>query len=337
MDLYGDGTVPDTRSTTDTNIEPMYQSEAIVGYQYILDSGIELGIKGIYRNLEATIEDVAIDAAIIDYYNNGAGTWDPSLVGGDTVEDVFSGFHQYVLTNPGNDMNVYIPEQDQQIDLTAEQLNYPDAQRQYGAMELSFERPFDGRWSMTANYTWAHSWGNHEGYVRSDNAQDDAGITINFDQPGLTDLSYGNLPNDRRHTVKAYGSYALDNGLRFSSSLMWQSGRPQSCIGVHPTDVFASAYDAASHFCQGVGVKRGTVGNTPSVLNVDLAVQYSMNFGKNSNVLFSFDLYNVFDSSNAIQYNEFGDTAGGTVNPNYGLARQYQRPRAMRLSARLRF
>jgi hypothetical protein len=108
-------------------------------------------------------------------------------------------------------------------------------------------------------------------------------------------------------------------------------------VGVHPTDDFATAYSAASHHCQGVGSKRGTAGTTPSMLNVDLAVQYTMDSGINLNVLFSFGLYNVFNSANALTFNEAGDTAGGTVNPNYGQVRQYQRPRSMRLSARLRF
>ena len=56
-------------------------------------------------------------------------------------------------------------------------------------------------WYVMASYTLASSKGNNEGYVRSDNGQDDAGLTTNFDQPGLTDLLYY-LPNHRRHTLK---------------------------------------------------------------------------------------------------------------------------------------
>jgi len=333
--IYGDGSTPDTRSTTDTNLNAMYQSEIILGYQRFLDSGVELGVKGIYRNLETTIEDVAIDAAVIAYYND-TGSWDAGLVDGDTVEDVFGGFHQYVLTNPGNAMNVYIPEQEEYIDLTAEQLGYPDVERQYAALEFSYNRPFDGRWGLGATYTWAHSWGNHEGYVKSDNGQDDAGITQNFDQPGLTDFSGGNLPNDRRNTVKAYGTYQLENGLRFGASMLYQSGRPMNCFGVHPTDDFAAAYQNSSHFCQGVGVKRGTAGQTPDITNVDLNMQYNMDLGA-TNVLFSLDIFNLFNAANATVFNEYGDTSGGAVNTNYQKVIQYQLPRSLRLSARLRF
>ncbi|AGH46357.1 hypothetical protein [Paraglaciecola psychrophila] len=47
---------------------------------------------------------------------------------------------------------------------------------------------------------------NNEDFVRSGNEQDDAGITTNFDQPGLVQGADGNLPNDRRHKVKIFGA-----------------------------------------------------------------------------------------------------------------------------------
>ena len=273
--------------------------------------------------------------------------------------DYFTGFHQYVLTNPGNDMTVYIPEQDETVNLTADQLGYPEAERQYAAVEFTTARPFDGRWGAQMSYTWSHSWGNHEGYVKSDNGQDDAGITQNFDQPGLTDFAYGDLPNDRRHTIKAFGTYQLDNGLRFGANILWQSGRPVSCFGTHPTDLFAQDYGADSHFCfgeedgtteipgtdpqeyvpalgDGRGVKRGSLGNTPDIMTIDATAQYAMEMG-GASVLWTLDVFNLFDSANATVYNEFFESDGGVPDSDYGLIRQYQQPRTVRLSARLRF
>lgn len=338
QDVFATGAVPDTRSTTDVNIEPMYQSEFILGYQRFLDSGIELGIKGIYRQLETTIEDVAIDAAVIDYYNS-TGTWDASMVDGAAVEDVFSGFHQYVLTNPGNEMRVYIPEQDEYIDLTAGQLRYPEAEREYTAIELTVNRPFDGQWGVGGSYTWSHTEGNHEGYVKSDNGQDDAGITQNFDQPGLTDFSYGDLPNDRRHTLKLYGQYQVTDALLLTGNMMYQSGRPVSCFGVHPTDVFAQQYGASSHFCGGEGVPRGSLGTTPDILNTNVGAQYGVELG-NFDVLFALDVFNLFNSQNATVYNEYAETGSlfpAPADDDYLRIRQYQRPRFVRLSARVAF
>jgi outer membrane receptor protein involved in Fe transport len=334
-DVFGDGTVPDTRSTTDANIDAMYQSEIILGFEKILDNGYEFGVKGTYRNLETTIEDVAIDAAVISHYNS-TGSWNPGLVDGASVEDVFGGFHQYVLTNPGNDMRVFIPEQDEFVDLTAAQLNYPEAKREYKSVEFNLTRPFDGRWGGNVSYLWSESTGNHEGYVKSDNGQDDAGITTNFDQPGLVDFSEGDLPNDRTHTIKLTGTYALDNGLRFGTNVIWQTGRPRSCFGVHPTDGFAAAYQAASHFCGGTGVQRGSLGTTKSNLNIDLNTQYEMNI-MDKPLILSLDIFNVLDADAVTRFNEDGDTGGGEPNPNYALPLSYQAPRSVRLSARIKF
>ena len=88
-------------------------------------------------------------------------------------------------------------------------------------------------------YTWAHSWGNNEGFVRSDNDQDDAGLTTNYDQPGLTDGASGNLPNDRRHSVKMNGAYQIIENLTIGANFNWTQGRPLNAFGYHPTDVFA--------------------------------------------------------------------------------------------------
>jgi outer membrane receptor protein involved in Fe transport len=334
--VLGDGSVPDTRSLTDANLKAMYQDEYILGYQTSIDAGyglgsLDLGVKGIYRSLGATIEDVAIDAAVIDYYNS-TGTWRQSS----SVESVFGGFHQYVLTNPGSDMRVFIPEQDEFINLTAAQLNYPKAKRTYEAIEFTVGRPFDGKWSADLSYTWSKSEGNHEGYVKSDNAQDDAGITQNFDQPGLVDNSFGRLPNDRPHTIKAWGSYQINDRFLVGANYLIQSGRPISCFGLHPTDVFAQAYAVASHFCGGEAVQRGSLGRTPSITTLDLNLQYSMAIG-GTDVRLSMDIFNVFDSDKKIRVNENGDTAGGLAEPNFLRATSFQMPRSLRLSARFNF
>jgi len=169
--------------------------------------------------------------------------------------------------------------------------------------------------------------------VKSDNAQDDAGITQNFDQPGLVDGSFGKLPNDRTHTFKAYGTYQFDNGIRLGANALVQSGRPISCFGLHPTDTFAAAYGASSHFCGGEMVKRVSLGRTSTITNLDLSVQYDFNIA-NRDVLVSLDLFNVLNSERKIRVSEEGDTSGGLPDVDFGKISAYQSPRAIRLSAR---
>lgn len=332
--VFSDGQVPDTRSKVDTQIEPMFQSEFILGYEYEMDSGIQLGVRGIYRRLESSIEDIAIDAGVINYYNSNPGAW---TVEGQTVEEVFAGFHQYVLANPGKDMEIYIPETDEFINLTAEQLGYPDAERQYSALEFTFGRPFDGKWLLDGSYVWAHSWGNNEGYVRSDNGQDDAGLTTNFDQPGLTDFGHGDLPNDRRHTLKARGIYTFTDAFSIGANGLVQTGRPRNCFGVHPTDEFAALYGAASFYCGGNPVPRASLGTTDTFWNIDLNAQYKVSLPDNHQLTFSLDLFNLFNNDTVTQVEEEGELAANSPNPNFGLPRDYQAPRSVRLSARYQF
>jgi len=316
---YSTGAVPDTRGLVDQNLEAMYQNEIILGGQMIADNGITWGAKYIYRDLATSIEDVAIDAAVIKYYS---GSWPE-------VADVFTGFHQYVLANPGNPMTVYIPEQSEFITLSSDQLNYPKASRTYHAFEITMDRPFDGKWGLSGSYTWAHSYGNNEGYVRSDNGQDDAGLTTNFDQPGLTEYGSGNLPNDRRHTVKFWGTYQMDNGIRFGANFMAQTGRPIACFGVHPTDEFAAAYDNASFYCDGQPVPRASRGTTSTWWNLDLNAQYTIDM-RNAQLVLSADIFNIFNTQKIREVSE-DDT------PFYGLPTGFQPPRSLRVSARYRF
>src|SRR5690606_7930803 len=96
-------------------------------------------------------------------------------------------------------------------------------------------KAWDEKWSMNASYTWSKSYGNTEGLVKSDIGQDDAGITQDFDFPELMDGAYGSLPNDRRHTFKAYGAYALTEDLTIGANFLLQSGRPTTAFGIgHP-------------------------------------------------------------------------------------------------------
>ena len=68
-------------------------------------------------------------------------------------------------------------------------------------------------WSLSGSYTWSKSEGNIEGGIRSDNGQTDSGLTTAFDQPGLTDGTFGPLPGDSTHKFKMFGSYAVTDWL----------------------------------------------------------------------------------------------------------------------------
>jgi len=325
--VYGDGAVPDTRSTTDTSLEPMYGEELLLGYQTSLESGAftgwDLEVTYVERELASTIEDVAIDAAVLAYCaaNN-------LVVDADTTcADEWTGFHQYVLTNPGSDMNVYLPELDAQVTLSAADLKYPKPVRDYTALTFSLTREFDGDWGASLSYTNSESVGNYEGTVKSDNGQDDAGLTQDFDQPGLVDGSYGLLPNNREHNFKGTFSKVLSNNLLLGINTTITSPRSYGCIGNHPSDDFAAAYDPASWYCAGELTPRGSVSQSNWVLNTDVLLAYNVNDNLNLRV----DVFNVFNFDSVDDIREFGELGTGAVDPNYLKPTSYQTPRSVRL------
>jgi hypothetical protein len=329
--VYSDGSIKDPLTVRDDDIGPQYQDEYILGYQWQYNDLWSFGIKGVYRDLKQAIEDISIDYALYDFaLANGYPTddFDPTQV------------QYYLLANPGNDVNfLYDFDHDgtyEQVSLTKEELGYPDAERTYTAIELTAQRAFADDWYLMASYVWSESEGNIEGYVKSDNGQDDAGLTQDFDHPALMEGTNGPLPNNREHTFKLYGLYQLTPEWRFSTNMYAQSGRPKSCFGLHPTSVNAQRYGADSMYCGGVLNQRGSQGETPWIYNLDLGVEYVPSFF-DGNLSVKLDVFNAFNLQEALLENEYGEDDSGDVDYSYGAIQRYQRPRSVRLGVSYNF
>ena len=346
------GEVRPISTQVDKEIDPMYVDEFILGYEQRVFGDWTMGIKGTYRELGTAIDDVAIDAAVLAYCDT---TTDLNSA---ICYNVWYGFHQYVLTNPGEDMVITLSGDDltradagpgglgrtfadREVTLTAADLNYPTPDRTYKAVEVSLEKPFDGVWGGRFSYVWSENKGNYEGALKSDNGQTDPGLSQDFDQPGLTDNSYGFLPNHREHTFKAFGNWQATPALNIGANLLIQSPRKFGCQGVHPTDFFASLYGAASWFCGGVATPRGESFESDWLKVLDLTFAYDLaevfEIPGDSLVLRA-DVFNVFDFQSEQDFNEFGDLTGpADPDPNYGRVTAYQAPRSVRLSVAYRF
>lgn len=330
--IFGDGTQKGTLEVVDANVDPMYQDEFILGYDFNINDDWSAGVKVTRREVGVALEDIAIDAGFERYLQREFGS----------SCTLCSGFHYYVLTNPGNDLTITTdpdgdgPLANQQYTIPASDLGYPEVERKYTSVDLTVNRQWDGEWMLYASYSWSKSYGNNEGFLRSDNGQDDAGITTNFDQPGLVDGAYGNLPNDRRHKVKVYGAYALSEQLTAGANFALQSGRPKNVFGVHPTDFFASLYGAESFYRNGELVARGSTGNLPTTWQLDLSLSYLTNLG-DYEVELRGDIYNVFDNDKVLETEEVAEFGLNDPDPDFGLVDRFQSPRYVRLSASIRF
>lgn len=323
--VFGNGEAADPAEILDTSIKPMYQDEFILGYEMNLDEDWTTGIKFTHRDLKSVIDDITIDKGIV------ANGWeyDPSHGG------------YYVLTNPNTDVTVYYDTDGdgtlEQVTIGADLMGYPDPERIYNSIELTLTRRWNEDWTMNASYTWAQSYGNAEGYVKSDNGQDDAGLTTDWDFPYLMDGANGYLPNDRRHTLKLYGAYKVTDDLSVGANMIAQSGRPKNAFGDHLPDSYPDPYEYGdTYYPFGEKCARGCMGREDWRFTVDLSATYNLSFIEAVQADIRLDVFNVFNSQNVIKTNEFLDI-GGEYNPGYGLPEEFEQPRYVRLSANVKF
>jgi len=354
--VYADGTLGAVDTLVSSTLKPSYTDEWLIGAEHRFGDW-KIGLNYINRRLGATLEDAAIDAAVLAYCNaNGVAGCD----------SVFTGFHQYVLLNPGDDVTVRldgdcsIAGQCDVVTLAAADLGYPEAVRNYDAFEVELEKAFNGFWGFNFNYTYTRLRGNFEGAVKSDNNQTDAGLTQDFDQPGFLDGAFGDLANGREHAFKLYGRVKPTDWFEVGVNAIVESPRKFSCIGNYQNDsaTFEYSYGAASFYCRqaafggdgldsgagndgtGTGsvlVPRGTAFESDWNKRIDLGVTLTPAPVSMPGVKFRVDVFNVFNWKSEIDFNEFGDVNFAGANPNYGRVTSYQSPRSVRLSAFLRF
>ncbi|MCY3542065.1 MAG: TonB-dependent receptor [Gammaproteobacteria bacterium] len=310
--VFGDGSVQPADEVLDTTVKPMYQDEFIVGYEAEFWPNFRGGLTYISRSLGRAIEDITIDEAI-------------GLPGE---------FH-YILTNPGTNVRTrYDVDGDgisEIVELSAAELGYPTPVRKYHSLTVAVKKSWSGGSYLDATYTWSHSYGNYEGLVRSDNGQSDAGITTLFDFAGLMEGAYGDLPNDRRHSLKVFGVYRFLPRWQCSFSASYQHGRPKNAFGIHPTDPNAARYGSASFYRQGKLTPRGSLGRTEGIFNIDFGLQLDQTIW--SNVLqIKLDVFNVFDTNGILEVREVADQQTGSASPTFGLPAAFQRPRTVRIS-----
>ena len=337
-----EGGVPDPLTVVDNNLSPLYQDEFIFGFQKQISDNWSAGVRAVYRKLKSGMDDIC------NYYE--PYYW--ALDNGYTAEEadaIGSAVNHCFLTNPGNDLSANVDLHGDgtltEITIPGEALGIPQAKRKYRAVELFFEGNWDN-FFLQGSYTWAKSQGNTEGYVKSDIAQDDAGITQDFDYPGLMDGAYGYLPNDRRHSIKLFGAYNFSEEWQLGGNLIWQTGRPINCFGVYPADgpdTGAPNYGVASFYCgtnvadayPGTLHPRGTSGRVPAVLTVDAQVVYTPNWAEG--LKFRVLVDNIFDSKDFYRVQENYEDSGRAPLNSYKHPRGFVGPRGVTFSVEYDF
>ena len=158
--------IPNSSTVADAQLKPMNQDEFILGLQHRFANKWTGGIKVIYRKVNDGMDDFCDGNAFARYaQDKGYTNFDPGSLA------------QCVLVNPGRDVHLSMDiNGDGHFvvqDVPASYLGLPKYSREYKAIELTAERPFDGTWGARLSYVWSKSYGNAEGYVDSTIHQED--------------------------------------------------------------------------------------------------------------------------------------------------------------------
>ncbi|MBB3223558.1 TonB-dependent receptor [Pseudoduganella umbonata] len=318
----------DPRTVAAIGMDSLYQDELIVGFERAYSPSLNFGAKVTYRKLQSAIDDFC-DSRPFQKWG---------------IENGIEGAADYAsscfLFNPGEDntFNVdYGSGRLTEVPLSAADLGYPKVKRTYAALDLFAEHPLRNGWYGKINYTFSRNAGNTEGQTRSDSGQADVSTTAVWDEPELSLYSNGLLPNDRKHQIKAYGFYQLNDQLSVGGNLLIASGRPKNCIGNLPDEYYeannpATGYNSEFFFCDNKPAPRGSRGRMPWDTRLDLNVVYAPAILKGLQL--KLDVFNVFNRQVGQNMTEdYNTDAATTVNALYGGIVSYTSPRQLKLTA----
>jgi hypothetical protein len=236
--------------------------------------------------------------------------------------------------------------------------DFPKATRNYDAVTFSLQRAFRDNWQVTFSYTLSWLRGNIAGLFRPESGQLDPNINSDFDLRSMMANRQGPLAGDRRHQLKALGSYEfeLPNDMRVNLGgvMMARSGDPSNYLGAHPIYGQNEAYL----------LPRGSGPRLPWMFSLDARAGYIFRFTKERMVEVSLDVFNLFNFQAEVSRDqtytasdvlpiENGTTADlpgkirhassaapflpGEVNPSFGRPAAYQPPRYFKFGLRTTF
>ena len=211
--------LPPSFSRTDPNLKPTAQREISFGAEKTLSENLSLSVRFVNKTLLRTIEDVGALAIETD-----PETGETSVT------------ENFWIVNPGYGWSLPVSEGGKFLDGL---WRTPKAERDYVGLNIALEKRFSDSWQGGINYTWSHLTGNYSGLASTDEVgYDVAGearlgtnVQLYYDDwflmyDGLGRNLDGPLPQDRTHSIKAYGSYAFPFGLTVGFVGYGRSGLP---------------------------------------------------------------------------------------------------------------
>ncbi|WP_458071057.1 TonB-dependent receptor [Rhodanobacter sp. BL-MT-08] len=348
----GENGVPgNIKDYASSNLKPQYQDEYVLGFEKQLgDTGLVFGSQATYEKAGNLVDDTNVvgpDGFVIPgLVNPGKTNYIPQPDGA-------------VVWNPNTGQGVY----------TAGQpfIGFPQPSRKYYALDTYLEHTWDGKWFGKIDYLFSKSYGSTEGptdtaigqITNASNGGFSGSTTAQWDFPDLMAYANGDQANDHRHTIKAFGSYAISPEWIASATFIMQSGAPNVCLSGFGPTIFEDAYGGPyQHFCGGVpsGISMvqdpvtgayvgyggmpsapGDSGRTPWTHQLNLSITYTPDWA-NKHLTLQAEIHNVLNEQKAtLYYTQYaignGGGAGGgnsgtfLYNPVYHTAESTEMPR----------
>ena len=331
----------DTRQSVDRDLSAVYQDEAILGFQTMINTAWSWGVSATYRRMPNDFGDMRINALCGVRHGNLwpiANPGEELTLWGTTAQ----GCAQNGWVTIDTSKEGYMMAGSNKI------IGYKDPKRTYKAVEFQLDRAWDDKWAFNASYTWSRLEGNHEGPVNSDTNYGDTGMAQHWDHPANNER-YGVLFNDHEHQVKLRGSYKLNEMWSFGATLTAMSGAPVSAFGVAwpgESGTVASTTSVGSGGgsgwlcvanCTGAWQDRqfeysprGAFGRMPWTYNLGANVTMALPI-EDIDLKVRFSVFNLLDEQQTINVSQRYEAQPGERRSTFGTGTRWQSPRYMQL------
>ena len=210
--------------------------------------------------------------------------------------------------------------------------NWPDARREYQALQLEANRLFRDNWTLRTNYTLSSNKGNINSFNDNFNLYEGLGgveVSTGLANATSSDFWFGRLLEDREHLANVVGMKRFIFGkhdLVLGGFVHYAAGRPWgSHVSTQVRHPVSNQAITTSTYREPSDANR-----LPDTWTIDLSTMYSVAMAGDVRVKLGFEVANLTDNQEPTIINQ------STGRPNAQVA-WYQRPREFRLKVGLSF
>ena len=307
----------------DPDVKSPYLDEFIIGLEREVFTDIKLGVRYIRKWDRNLLEGVNLNALDYEKYKTGKyDILDPSIWLNYTPVTVIDPYYNTPITF-WNQINTALPTR-------SFYTNPPGAKRDYDGVEVTFDKRFSNRWSLSASFVWQKS----RGLIGTD-FDDSWSGTAYFDNPNAHVFAYGRFPYEREHQLKIQGVWLGPWGILISGYYRYLDGQRWTRV-IRSVDLGLTLNQGTTTiYAEPRGSRK-----MPPLSMLDLRLEKRFNLPRKAGTIsFFVDIFNVFNV--AIPTSVWSRSSSTTIINNkvvqFGDLTAITDPRIFRLGFRYEF